>query len=96
MMRMHVAVVTYQLKLFGIESLKERRSFVKKLVNRIRKQLNVSVAEIGNCDSKTSVEIGIAVISSSQKITDSVVRSVTKIVESTHGAELIDYEREQW
>jgi uncharacterized protein YlxP (DUF503 family) len=60
---MIVGVLTAQLHLQGIGSLKEKRSIVKSLIGRLKSRFNVSVSEVDHQDSKTSAVIGIAVVS---------------------------------
>ncbi|ABV33557.1 MULTISPECIES: DUF503 domain-containing protein [Pseudothermotoga] len=93
---MHVAVLSYKLRLFGIASLKEKRSLLKKLINEIRAKFNVSACEIGYSDSKTWSELGVAIVSSSQSILDAVVEDITALIENTMGLEIVEIEREGW
>jgi hypothetical protein len=60
---MMVGVLTSQLHLQGVGSLKEKRSIVKSLIGRLKSRFNVSVSEVDHQDNKTSAVIGIAVIS---------------------------------
>jgi len=60
---MIVGVLTAQLHLQGVSSLKEKRSIVKSLIGRLKSRFNVSISEVDHQDSKTSAVIGIAVVS---------------------------------
>lgn len=93
---MHVGVVNFRIKLFGISSLKEKRSLVKRLINDIRSKFNVSVSEVGMCDSKGWAEIGVAVVNSAKEVVDSTIEQISNILESTHGVEIVEFEREGW
>lgn len=93
---MHVGVVNFRIKLFGISSLKEKRSLVKRLINDIRSKFNVSVSEVGMCDSKGWAEIGVAVVNSAKEIVDSTIEQISNILESTYGVEIVEFEREGW
>ncbi len=64
---MIVGVLTAQLHLQGIGSLKEKRSIVKSLIGRLKSRFNVSVSEVDHQDSKTSAVIGIAVVSNNSR-----------------------------
>ncbi len=59
---MIVGVMTVQLHLSGISSLKEKRSIVKSVISRLRNRYNVSVAEVGHHDSKQSAIIGFSAV----------------------------------
>lgn len=93
---MHVGVVNFRIKLFGINSLKEKRSLVKRLINDIRSKFNVSVSEVGMCDSKGWAEIGVAVVNSAKEVVDSTIEQISNILESTYGVEIVEFEKEGW
>jgi len=67
---MIVGVMTAQLHLNGIGSLKEKRSIVKSLVERLKSRFNASVAEVDHNDSKLSALIGISIVSNGQQFID--------------------------
>ena len=60
---MIVGVLTAQLHLHGINSLKEKRSIVKSLLGRLKSRFNISVSEVDHQDEKTSAIVGVALIS---------------------------------
>jgi uncharacterized protein YlxP (DUF503 family) len=60
---MIVGVMTVQLHLHGITSLKEKRSIVKSLLGRLKSRFNISISEVDHQDEKASAVIGIALIS---------------------------------
>jgi uncharacterized protein len=60
---MFTGLMTVEMHLQGLNSLKDKRSIVKSLIERLRSRFNVSVAEVGNNDSRNSAVIGIAVVS---------------------------------
>jgi uncharacterized protein YlxP (DUF503 family) len=59
---MIVGVMTAQLYLHGVTSLKEKRAIVKSLVERLKSRFNISVSEVDHQDSKASAVIGIALV----------------------------------
>jgi uncharacterized protein YlxP (DUF503 family) len=60
---MIVGVLTAQLHLHGINSLKEKRSIVKSLLGRLKSRFNISIAEVDHQDQKASAVMGISLIS---------------------------------
>ena len=60
---MIVGVMTAQLHLQGIASLKQKRGIVKSTIERLKNRFNVSVAEVDHNDSKKSAIIAIAIVS---------------------------------
>jgi len=67
---MIVGVMTAQLSLHGIASLKEKRSIVKSLIGRLKSRFNISIAEVDHQDSKTIAVIGAAVVSNDARFID--------------------------
>ncbi len=60
---MFTGLMTVQMHLHGLNSLKDKRSIVKSLIERLRSRFNASVAEVDQNDSRSSALIGIAVVS---------------------------------
>jgi len=67
---MIVGVMTAQLSLQGITSLKEKRSIVKSLIGRLQSRFNISIAEVDHQDSKTIAVLGVAVVSNDSRFID--------------------------
>ncbi len=90
-----VGLLIIQLYVPGITSLKEKRGVVKPLIARIRKDFNVSVAEIEDNDQLGHAVLGVAAVSAS---TNYVHGLLTRVAESVSewrlDAELIDYQIE--
>ena len=60
---MITGLLTIQIHLHGIGSLKEKRKIVKSLTGRLKSRFNFSIAEVDAQDSKLEAVIGLAVIS---------------------------------
>ena len=60
---MIVGVMTAQLHMQGVASLKEKRSIVKSIIGRLKSRFNVSVAEVEHQDNKTHAVVAIAMVS---------------------------------
>jgi len=67
---MIVGVMTAQLSLHGITSLKEKRSIVKSLIGRLQSRFNISIAEVDHQDSKSIAVLGVAVVSNDSRFID--------------------------
>lgn len=59
---MIVGVLTAQLHMQGINSLKEKRGIVKSVIGRLKSRFNISIAEVDHQDSKTSAVIAVAIV----------------------------------
>jgi len=60
---MVVGVLTVQIHLHGIGSLKDKRSIVKSVIGRLQSRFNASVSEVAALDSKLQGIVGVAVVS---------------------------------
>jgi len=59
---MIVGVMTAQLHMQGVTSLKEKRSIIKSVVGRLKSRFNISVAEVEHQDNKTLAVVAIAMV----------------------------------
>lgn len=60
---MIVGVLTAQLHMQGISSLKQKRSIVKSLLGRLKSRFNISISEVDHQDNKTCAIIAMALVS---------------------------------
>jgi len=67
---MIVGVMTAQLHMQGVTSLKEKRSIVKSVIGRLKSRFNVSIAEVEHQDNKTLAVIGVAMVSNETRFID--------------------------
>ena len=67
---MIVGIMTAQLSMQGITSLKEKRSIVKGIIGRLKSRFNVSISEVDHQDRKTSAVVGLAVVSNESRFVD--------------------------
>ncbi|MGD9110420.1 MAG: DUF503 domain-containing protein [Phycisphaerales bacterium] len=75
---MIVGVMTAQLYLHGVTSLKQKRSIVKSLIERLKSRFNVSVSEVDHQDIYTSALIGIALVTNETRFVN---RQFDKIID---------------
>jgi uncharacterized protein YlxP (DUF503 family) len=67
---MIVGVMTTQLHMQGITSLKEKRSIVKSLIGRLKAKFNISISEVDHQDNRTSAIIAMAMVSNDTRFID--------------------------
>jgi len=79
---MIIATLTIHLHIPGCSSLKEKRGFIKPLIARLRREFNLSVAEIDLQDKWQEVVIGCAMIGSDTAFLQSALQTVTRWVEA--------------
>ena len=93
---MNVGIVNVKLRLFGVNSLKEKRSITRRLVNDIKSKYNVSIVETGSRDSRYWAEIGIALVARDKAHIERVIDSITGYIERTLGVEVEFLRKEVW
>ena len=91
---MIVAMVNVGLRLPACTSLKEKRGVTRRLVARLRRDLNVSVAEVGGLDSWQRCDLGIAVAAGSETGARKVAQQIEKIVLREHRVEPLHFDVE--
>jgi uncharacterized protein YlxP (DUF503 family) len=60
---MVIGVLTAQLHLQGIASLKQKRSIIKSVTGRLKSRFNISISEVDHQDNKTCAVIAMALVS---------------------------------
>jgi len=92
---MIVGTCTVQLRLAGNHSLKGKRSALKPLLARLRREFNVAVAEVDQHDDWQFAQIGLATVANSRAHADQVLQAAARYVEDNpFGLELVDYQIE--
>lgn len=79
--RVHHGVARLDLRLPGVDSLKGKRSVLRRTEARLRDDLGVAVAEVGEQDTWTRAVLGIVTVSGTAGGVDRVLDRVTAVVE---------------
>ena len=77
---MVIGVRSWELHLPGAHSLKDKRSVLKSLKDRMHNQFNVSVAETGRQDAWQSAELTACLVSSDRRHAESVLEAIDRFV----------------
>ena len=91
---MFVGIVRIELHLPGASSLKDKRAVVRSLKERIRHRVHAAVAEVDHQDLWQRAAIGVSVISGERRQVAEMLHSVRQLVESTHAAQLLDWQEQ--
>jgi uncharacterized protein len=89
---MVIGVGIWELHLEGCASLKEKRSVLKSLKDRLHRQFNVSVAETAHQDVHQRAEIAACVVSNDRGHADSVLSSSDRLVEAEGRARILRFQ----
>jgi uncharacterized protein YlxP (DUF503 family) len=90
---MIVAAITWQLEIYGAQSLKDKRRVVKSLKDRLHDRFNVSAAETAYQDVWQRAELSACVVSGERAHADSVIDSADRLVNGEARARVIRTER---
>lgn len=92
---MVIGIATLELHIPMNGSLKGKRSVIKPLLNRLRREFNVSAAEVDDQDRLRSAVIAVATVSSDRNYAHGLLMKVVDSVERWRlDVELVDYEIE--
>lgn len=85
---MVVGIGMIQLHIEDSRSLKEKRSVVRKIVNRAQNNFNASIAEVGALDSWTHSVIGFSMVGNDRSFINSKMDKLLTFVENLHLADV--------
>jgi uncharacterized protein YlxP (DUF503 family) len=89
-----VGVLQIELLIPGSSSLKDKRSVIRSMKDRMRRNFNVAVAEIDNHDHWQIATIGIVTVSAEAPFCEAQLRKVLEFAETYRDAEVSDYQLE--
>lgn len=69
-------------KMYEGHSLKDKRSIVKRIINKLRQDFNVSVAELDYHDLWQRIKLGVVTISNERSHAEQVMQAVLKTIDS--------------
>jgi uncharacterized protein len=91
---MIIGVISWELEIIGAHSLKEKRSVVKGLKDRLHDRFNVSAAETAHQDLWQRAQISACVMASDKKVAESVLQQADDLVSGEYRARIISTQRE--
>lgn len=91
---MVVGVLQLDLHIHQARTLKEKRSVLKSMLEGLRRQFDVSAAEVEHQDLYQRALIGLAVVSNSQPHANGVLNAALNWVESNPRVSVLDVEME--
>ena len=88
---MVIGVLTVELDIGGAHSLKEKRTVLNRVKDRVRQKFNVSIAEIEAHDVWNLAHLGVAVVSNEQRFANQVLSKVIDHIDTIRDCSLADY-----
>lgn len=93
---MVVVVVTMELSIPGITSLKEKRRVLKSLLAHIKNNFNVSISEVADNDVLRKTTIGAAIVTNENSYGHQVMAKLVHKIEANPEVLLLDYRTENY
>ena len=87
---MVIGVRSWELHLPGAHSLKEKRSVLKSVKDRLHNQFNVSVAETAHHDVWQRAELTVCLVATDRRQAESVLAAVDAFVATDAGWRVVD------
>jgi uncharacterized protein YlxP (DUF503 family) len=91
---MFVGVARFELHVPAARSLKDKRSVVRGLKDRIRQRTSAAVAEVDHQDLWQRTALGVAVVSADHDQVTQMLQAVRALAESAPGADLLDWQED--
>lgn len=92
---MVIGACTIELHLPGNGSLKGKRSVLKSMISRLRREFNVSIAEVDMQDAWQTAVIGVVCVSNRQDYAHGLLTQVVSWIEHNRpDVQMVDYEIE--
>ena len=89
---MVVGIVQIELSLPSADSLKAKRMVLRSLKDRIRKNFNVSVAEVDENDQWGSAVLAVVMVSNDRRFANKVLSKTVDLIESSRDLVVDDYQ----
>lgn len=91
---MKILLLSVRLYAPWVHSLKEKRSEIQSVMNKVKNKFNVSVAETGSQDTHQTLSISFASIVADNRQCDSVSDNILRFIEINSEAEIMDITKE--
>ena len=91
---MRVVVMELRLDMPGVRSLKEKRSIVKSVLERVRNRFQVAVAEVDHQDHWQTAGLGFAAIGNDVAVLQSRMQKVLQFIEADATGVVVDFQVE--
>ena len=91
---MVIGTLVIRLVIREAHSLKQKRSVLKRVKDRLRNRFNISVSEVAAQDVWQSATLGVAMVGSDKKYVNAVLSKVIDHIRGYPQVQIVDYELE--
>lgn len=87
---MVIGSCTIKLRLFEVNSLKDKRQIIKSIIGRIKSRFNVSIAEIDLNNSWQTTLIGFACVTNDSHHANQILSNVIRFIDEDSRVEILE------
>ena len=91
---MVIGVCRVSLMIEESQSLKDKRSVLRRIKDRVNQKYNCAIAEVGDPDAWQTAQLGFAVVSNERGFTQSMVQKILQFIDDLALAKVIDDEQD--
>ncbi len=91
---MIIGTATVRLYAPWVHSLKEKRMVVNSVIDKVQNKFNLSIAEIEAQDTHQTIVLGMACVTGSVRLADSIIDTALAFIGAHTEAEILDVRRE--
>ncbi len=91
---MVIGCCTIKIRTEWVNSLKDKRTELRRIVDRTKNKFNVSIAEVGSNDSHRVIELGFACVTNDAALAHSIIENVADYIEKITDGEVFETETE--
>lgn len=90
---MHILLITIRLRMLDSRSLKDKRSVIKSLIDSVRHQLQISIAEVDELETLNLGVVATVAVSREREQLRKIAEAVERLAHLS-GADLVELEQE--
>ncbi|MEJ6952560.1 DUF503 domain-containing protein [Natronospora cellulosivora (SeqCode)] len=91
---MKIASLRLELYIPGAESLKDKRSVIKSLIQKCSNKYNISISEVGELDTWRRSVIAVAMISNDYSLIEKSFQKIINYIDTIYEIELMNHDIE--
>lgn len=91
---MITGICEVRLRIYEVNSLKEKRQIIKSIIGKLQSRFNISIAETDLNDLWQNGVIGFACVSNNTAHANEIISKVIRFIEGDSRVEIIDYNME--
>lgn len=93
---MFVCVIRIKIHLYSPQSLKEKRSIIKSLIQKTKHKFSLAIAEVADQDLWQSAVLGIALVGNKKSFLEREMEQILRFLEQGGDLEIVTVNHEIW